>query len=231
MTPAPETIPPPGILVRSMPKSRDRCSTRRSSSKNEPGSRRRSTRSRAVSFPSACCRATRSGPPPCRLLSRRASRSAIRFSIVMRPLAGKRKTRNGRLFGTSVRFPFSVFRFPSKNDSPLFGELPADSPEELLAVDLPRGDLVAGSFHHPPRLFVESAFLFRFRREGREDGLAEGAGRLLLEQLSRCETARRPNRDELFLPIGQAHPPLQRRDVTAGKTSRIIARRGALGMG
>src|SRR5713101_3428202 len=56
--------PSPGILCSAIPKSRQRCSTSLSSSSKEPGSRSSSTRSRAVSFPSACWRSRRSRPPP-----------------------------------------------------------------------------------------------------------------------------------------------------------------------
>ena len=55
-----------------MPKSWLRCSTNMSHSSNEPGSNRRSSRSRAVSLPLPCCCAMRRSPPP--------SRAAARFS-------------------------------------------------------------------------------------------------------------------------------------------------------
>src|SRR5512132_3928388 len=157
-------MPSPGICVRSIPKSRERCSTSLSSSKNEPGSRRSSTRSRAVSFPSACCRATRSGPPPSRLFARRASRSARRLSIVMRA---------------------------SENDPPLFGELSPDTAEQLLTVDPSRGDLVPRRLHHPASFLVERPLLLRLAGECRQDRLSKRARGLLLEELSGHEAARR----------------------------------------
>ena len=49
--PQPVTTPSPAILVFSMPKSVERCSTNMSNSSNEPSSRKTSMRSRAVSLP------------------------------------------------------------------------------------------------------------------------------------------------------------------------------------
>src|SRR2546425_9904165 len=62
--PWPVTTPSPGMRCVSIPKSWERWTTKRSSSSKVPGSRRRPTRSRAESFPSAFWRARRSGPPP-----------------------------------------------------------------------------------------------------------------------------------------------------------------------
>src|SRR5687768_16574193 len=157
--PAPDTTPSPGTRDFSIPKSRERCSTSESSSKKEPGSRRSSTRSRAVSFPSACWRAVRSGPPPARLRARRASRSAMRFSTVKRTA--------------------------SEDYPALLGELPSDPAQELLPVHSPRRDLAAGAFHHPARLLVQGALLFRLGRERRDDRVTQRAGSLLLEELAR----------------------------------------------
>src|SRR5258706_5445628 len=64
----------------SMPKSRQRWTTKGSISSKEPGSPRSSTRSRAESFPAACCFLTRSSPPPSRAAWRSASRRFIRSS-------------------------------------------------------------------------------------------------------------------------------------------------------
>src|SRR5215212_2862197 len=65
MRPEPVTTPSPGKICWSSPKSVERWVTKRSSSTKLPSSSRRSSRSRAVSFPFLCCWATRSGPPPC----------------------------------------------------------------------------------------------------------------------------------------------------------------------
>ena len=62
--PWPMTTPSPGIFWRSIPKSALRWVLNLSSSTKVPGSRKRSMRSRAVSLPASCCRATRSSPPP-----------------------------------------------------------------------------------------------------------------------------------------------------------------------
>src|SRR5215467_1479905 len=59
-----------------MSKSVQRWVTKRPISTNEPGSSRRSTRSRAVSFPPSCCFLMRSGPPP---TSARSLSSSRRF--------------------------------------------------------------------------------------------------------------------------------------------------------
>jgi hypothetical protein len=53
-------------------------------SRNEPASSRRSTRSRAFSAPAARRRASRSGPPMPRAFARRAWKSFIRSSQAMR---------------------------------------------------------------------------------------------------------------------------------------------------
>src|SRR5512147_60147 len=116
-----------------MPKSRQRWTTKGSSSRNEPGSSSSSIRSCAVSLPSACCRSTRSRPPPSSRDSRRASRSAIRFS--------------------------SVIPGGSEDDAPLLGELAADAAEELVAVDAAGGDFLPSRLHHAARLLVEGALL------------------------------------------------------------------------
>ena len=60
--PQPVTTPSPGILVFSMPKSVERCSTNMSNSSNEPLSSRSSMRSRAVSLPRLCCASMRACP-------------------------------------------------------------------------------------------------------------------------------------------------------------------------
>src|SRR5450432_311386 len=73
--PCPVTTPSPGIFWSSMPKSAQRCTTRRPISMKLPGSRSRSTRSRAVSLPPSCCFLMRSAPPP---RSARALRSSRR---------------------------------------------------------------------------------------------------------------------------------------------------------
>ena len=57
--PQPVTTPSPGILVFSMPKSVERCSTNMSNSSNEPLSSSSSMRSRAVSLPRLCCASMR----------------------------------------------------------------------------------------------------------------------------------------------------------------------------
>ena len=62
--PQPVTTPSPAILVFSMPKSVERCSTNMSSSSNEPRSISSSMRSRAVSLPRLCCASMRLSPPP-----------------------------------------------------------------------------------------------------------------------------------------------------------------------
>src|SRR5262249_39542849 len=83
--PYPETTPSPGIRCSAIPKSRQRWSTSLSSSSKVPSSSRSSTRSRAVSLPSACWRSRRSAPPPSsawRIFSRRvASRSLTSGSV------------------------------------------------------------------------------------------------------------------------------------------------------
>ena len=64
--PQPVTTPSPGILLLSMPKSTQRCSTNMSNSSNEPLSSSSSMRSRAVSLPRLCCASMRFSPPPAR---------------------------------------------------------------------------------------------------------------------------------------------------------------------
>src|SRR5690242_18176830 len=66
ITPTPVTTPAAGAW----PSYRSYATSSPSSTKREPTSHSRSTRSRAVSFPCACCFSMRSGPPPWR---RRAS--------------------------------------------------------------------------------------------------------------------------------------------------------------
>src|SRR5437867_1957338 len=66
IVPYPVTTPSPGIFFFSMSKSVVRWTTNRSVSTNDPGSRRWSSRSRAVSFPRFRCASIRSGPPPIR---------------------------------------------------------------------------------------------------------------------------------------------------------------------
>ena len=84
--PQPVTTPSPGILVFSMPKSLERCSTNMSNSSNEPLSSRSSMRSRAVSLPRLCCASMRASPPPRRACSRRCS-SLSRMSFMPGPSA------------------------------------------------------------------------------------------------------------------------------------------------
>src|SRR5436190_17642815 len=64
MRPYPLTTPSPGTICSSIPKSRQRCVTSLSSSSKVPSSSSNSTRSRAESLPSLCCRSRRSRPPP-----------------------------------------------------------------------------------------------------------------------------------------------------------------------
>src|SRR5262245_20929267 len=66
MRPLPVTTPSPRTWLpgASMPKSRQRCVTKRSISTNVPGSTSRSMRSRAVSLPFWCCASMRPWPPP-----------------------------------------------------------------------------------------------------------------------------------------------------------------------
>src|SRR5262245_20848865 len=179
IVPAPHTTPSPGTCVLSIPKSRLRCVTNGSSSRKEPGSSSSSTRSCAVSLPSACCLSTRSRPPPSRRFSRRASRSAMRFS--------------------------SVIGVGSEDDPPLLGELAADAPEELVPVDPARGDLLARRFHHPASLLVQGPFLLGFGFQRREDGLPQRVGRLLGEELAPRQPPRGLTRDEVLLDVRQAH--------------------------
>ena len=68
-----------GMICSSMPKSRQRCVTSLSSSSNEPSSSSSSMRSRALSLPSLCWRARRSGPPPCSAAAWRRRSSSRRF--------------------------------------------------------------------------------------------------------------------------------------------------------
>src|SRR5215472_10174733 len=117
--------------------------TNGSSSRKDPRSRRSSMRSCAVSLPSACWRSIRSAPPPSRRFSRRASRSWILFSSVIRP--GERPA--------------------SEHDPALFGKLPPDAAEQLVAVDASGGDLLARALHHAARLVVQGPLLFRLARE------------------------------------------------------------------
>src|SRR5216683_6062993 len=78
--PQPVTTPSPGTLVFSMPNSVERCSTNMSNSSNDPLSSSSSMRSRAVSFPRACCASMRFSPPPSLAPARRSSRvSRISF--------------------------------------------------------------------------------------------------------------------------------------------------------
>src|SRR5438105_1896842 len=62
-----------------MPKSRQRWVTSLSSSSKESSSSSNSMRSRAESLPSLCCRACRSGPPPCSAAIWRRRSSSRRF--------------------------------------------------------------------------------------------------------------------------------------------------------
>src|SRR5437763_2017323 len=61
--PDPVTAPSPRIFCFCMSKSWVWCTTNLSISAKEPGSSRRSSRSRAVFFPALCCRRIRSSPP------------------------------------------------------------------------------------------------------------------------------------------------------------------------
>ena len=83
--PQPVTTPSPAILLFSMPKSLERCSTNMSNSSNEFLSMRSSMRSRAVSLPRWCCASMRRTPPPPRALSRRSS-SLSRMSFMVCPV-------------------------------------------------------------------------------------------------------------------------------------------------
>src|SRR5579862_319731 len=69
-----------------MPKSLERCSTNMSHSSKVPGSNNRSSRSRAVSLPLACCWAMRRSPPP--------SRAAARFSSNWRRISCMKSLRS-----------------------------------------------------------------------------------------------------------------------------------------
>src|SRR5688572_25244454 len=73
-----------------MPKSVQRWVLNLSTSTNVPGSRSRSTRSRAVSLPAACCFLMRSSPPPSSASwLRRASSSRFSLTPIPYPLPGK----------------------------------------------------------------------------------------------------------------------------------------------
>src|SRR5262244_162308 len=201
--PAPQTTPSPGIFVFSIPNSRQRCSTKGSSSKKEPGSSSRSIRSWAESLPSRCCRSILSGPPPSRAFSRSSSSLAIFFSRVIVGRESEIENRKSVGDPSSFRFPISDSR--SQDDPALLGELAADAAEELLAVHPAGGDLVSRGLHHPPRLLVQRALLFRLVRERREDRLAQHVVGPLVEELPRGDSPGRPHRDEFLLRIRQAH--------------------------
>src|SRR5580692_3423434 len=80
--PCPVTTPSPRTFCSSMPNSVHRCVTKRPISTNEPGSRSRSMRSRAVSLPASCCFLTRSAPPPSRARALVASRRVMAAAAV-----------------------------------------------------------------------------------------------------------------------------------------------------
>ncbi len=62
--PQPVTTPSPSTFCLSISKSVQSWTTKRSTSTNVPGSRNRSSRSRAVSLPASCCFWIRAAPPP-----------------------------------------------------------------------------------------------------------------------------------------------------------------------
>src|SRR5690606_20190028 len=96
MVPQPVTTPSPGILVFAMPKSVQRCSTYMSNSSNEPSSRSRSMRSRAVSLPRLCCAAIRASPPPSFATSRRRCSSPRMSFMAGRDPSGQEINRQAR---------------------------------------------------------------------------------------------------------------------------------------
>src|SRR6185369_8239911 len=118
-----------------------------------------------------------------------ASRSAMRFSRVIGRESGKRLRRPAR----------------SQDDAALLGELAADSPEQLVAVDAARGDLLAGGLHHPAGFLVEGALFLRLALERRVHGLPEGALSLLGEKLASGDAPRGAAGHEIFLDVGEAH--------------------------
>src|SRR5689334_17306395 len=90
-----------------MPKSVQRCVTKRSSSTNEPSSTRKSMRSRAVSLPFLCCAAMRSGPPPASASSRMRCRRSRGLSVLLGLVIGSERSGEGVLLqqaaaGTAV---------------------------------------------------------------------------------------------------------------------------------
>src|SRR3972149_4662881 len=82
IVPWPVTTPSAGASILSRPNSRPRCVTKRSSSTNDPGSSRRSSRSRAVSLPASCCRRMRPPPPMPKTVSARRRRSSSRSTTL-----------------------------------------------------------------------------------------------------------------------------------------------------
>ena len=89
--PQPVTTPSPRTLFLSMSKSVQRCTTKRSTSTNEPGSSRRSMRSRAVSLPASCCLAIARGA------------AALEREAVHLVEAGERERRGDALEGRARR--------------------------------------------------------------------------------------------------------------------------------
>src|SRR3954454_9862429 len=83
--PCPVTTPSPRYCSRPFVVETDPLVTKASSSTNESASSSRSNRSRAVSFPHACWRSTRTAPPPCIACCRICSRRAIRSAFVDTP--------------------------------------------------------------------------------------------------------------------------------------------------
>src|SRR2546427_12631638 len=111
IVPWPVTTPSPRIRFASIPNSVLRCSTKASVSTKLPESSRSSTRSRAVSFPFACCAWIRSLPPPCLARAFRRRSSSTRSSPTMGPPNAARVINPSRVglgvneSGTSVARP------------------------------------------------------------------------------------------------------------------------------
>src|SRR5438093_2945645 len=111
IVPWPVTTPSPRTRFASIPNSVVRCSTKASVSTKLPESRSSSTRSRAVSFPFACCAWIRSLPPPCLARAFRRRSSSTRSSPTMGPPNAARVINPSRVglgvseSGTSVARP------------------------------------------------------------------------------------------------------------------------------
>ena len=74
-----------------------------------------------------------------------------------------------------------------------------------MAVHTAGGDLLAGAFHHAPRLLVERALPLGLALQGGVHGVSKRARRLFREKLAARQAARCPSRDEILLGIGEAH--------------------------